>query len=438
MLSAIGLVSGLVLLIVFTLRGMSLLVAAPACAIVVAVLSGIPLLPQTVAAPGGPDLVSNYMGAFAGFLKAYFPIFLMGAVFGKVMEDSGAAASVARWAVGRFGAGAAMLAVVSASAILTYGGVSVFVVAFSVYPLAVNLFRAANLPRRFIPGALAFGSVTFTMTSAGSPEIQNWIPIEFLKTSPYAGWRVSVVVAVMMAALGYVLLRRMLASAVARGEHFVARSDDPAAENRRLPHPLLAVLPLVTVLAVSYFLHDQLQQSALLVALTAGVLICYACNRAHFMGFWSATAQGAMGALIAIGNTCAVVGFGGVAKITPAFNSAVAVMTNLPGSPLIGASIAVAVIAGMTGSASGGQGIALPILAPIYLARGVDPEALHRVVAIASGSLDSLPHNGYVVTTIRAICGESHKDAYGAVGVTTVLVPTLGVALAIALFGLGL
>ena len=438
MLSALGLLGGLGLLIVLTMRGMNLLLAAPLCAAVVALLGGMPLLPPAAAVPGTVDFVTNYMGAFAAFLKSYYLIFLLGSIFGKVMEDSGAAASVARWAVGRFGAGSALLAVVAACAVLTYGGVSLFVVAFSVYPLAVNLFRAANLPRRFIPGALALGSCTFTMTSAGSPEIQNWIPIEFLKTTPYAAWKVSAVVAVMMAGLGYVWLRQMVRTAVARGEAFVVRADDPSEAARDLPHPVAALAPLVTVLVLSFLLHDTLKQTALLVALAGGVVACIGLNWRRCTRPGGATAEGAVGALIAIGNTCAVVGFGGVAKATPAFQGAVELMTHLPGSPLVGAALAVAVIAGLTGSASGGQVIALPLIAPIYLAQGVSAEALHRVVAIASGSLDSLPHNGYVVTTIRAICGESHRDAYGAVGVTTVIVPALGVALAIGLISLGL
>src|SRR5690606_35769526 len=134
-------------------------------------------------------------------------------------------------------------------AVLTYGGVSVFVVAFSVYPLAIGLFREANLPRRFIPGALALGSVTFTMTSAGSPEIQNWIPIQFLGTSPYAGWQVSLIVAVFMAVLGYWLLKRMLGKAVKAGETFEARPDDPRADGRALPGPVISLIPLGVVLA---------------------------------------------------------------------------------------------------------------------------------------------------------------------------------------------
>src|SRR5690606_7325268 len=119
-------------------------------------------------------------------------------------------------------------------------------------------------------------------------------------------------------------------------------------------------------------------------------------------------------------------------------SAAVSAVTNMPGSPLIGAAIAVGVIAGLTGSSSGGQQIALPLVSPHYIEMGVDPEALHRVAAISSGALDTLPYGGYVVTTIRAICGETHKDAYAPFAAVTVIVPILGVILAIALFSLGL
>ena len=151
-----------------------------------------------------------------------------------------------------------------------------------------------------------------------------------------------------------------------------------------------------------------------------------------------AVSEGALGAIIAIANTAAVVGFGSVVKMTPAFVSAVDFMTNLPGNPLIGSAIAVSAIAGLTGSASGGQAIALPLLAPHYLDIGVNPEALHRVVAISSGTIDSLPHGGYVVTTIRAIAGETHRDAYPSFGALTVVVPAIGVVLALVLFSLGI
>lgn len=431
MLSLIGLLGGLGLLIVLTIRGMNLLIAAPLCAIFLAVCNG--LSPFPVA--DGPSLVGNYMEGFSQFVQSWFLMFLLGSLFGKAMEDVGAADSVASFVLGKIGMKHAVLAIVLACAILTYGGVSLFVVAFSVYPMALSLFRAADLPRRFIPGVLSFGSVTFTMTSAGSPEIQNWIPIKYLGTTAYAAWPVSLFVAILMAVTGYFWLSWMLKRATAKGERFHDRDGDPEKpRNAELPHPLLASLPLVIVLVVSFWLHDSLKQNALIISLLSGVVAAWGLNFRHAKRVGAALAEGAGGALIAIGNTAAVVGFGSVAKAAPAFNVIVDYFTHLPGTPLIGAAVAVSVIAGLTGSASGGQAIALPLLAPHYVAAGVNPEQLHRVVAISSGCLDSLPHNGYVVTTIRAICGESHQDAYPAVGALTVIVPLFGLVVAIACF----
>lgn len=450
LLSAAGLIAGLGLLIWLTVRGLNILIAAPFCAAIVAAASGLAWLPV---GEDQANFVSAYTDGFTGFFGDWFFMFLLGAIFGEVMGASGAAASVARWTLAKIGVRFAALAVVAACALLTYGGVSVFIVAFSVHALAVHLFREANLPRRFIPGAMAFGSVTFTMTSAGSPEIQNLIPMPFLGTNAYAAWEVSLVVAVLMAALGTVWLQAMLRRAVRRGERFVPRANDARGEAaaEALPHPLLSLLPLIGVLGV--FLACQypaqapvllrpllpaasLGKYALVAALGAGIILALLVGLARRRDMPAAFSRGGTGAIIAITNTCAVVGFGAVAQLSPAFQAAVDAVLAMPGSPLIGAAVAVTVIAGLTGSASGGQTIALPLLAPHYLGLGVDPEALHRVVAISSGALDSLPHNGYVVTTIRAVCGESHRDAYGPVGVLTVIVPTIGLAVALLLFAL--
>lgn len=430
MLSMIGLIGGLVLLIVLTLRGMNLFISAPLCAVVVALTSGVPLF------QGEVNFVSTYMDGFASFVAAWFFMFLLGSLFGKFMEDTGAADSVADWIISKLGKKQAVLAVVLACAILTYGGVSVFVVAFSVYPMALSLFKDANLPRRFIPAALAFGSVTFTMTSAGSPEIQNWIPIQYLGTSPYAAWEVSLVVAVLMFIIGYWWLTKMIKKAVDRGEKFDNRAGDPQLVERDLPSPFSGLIPLLVVLTLSFLFHQELKQNALIIALSGGVIAIAIINFRHFQNMSKAISEASTGALIAIGNTSAVVGFGSIAKVTPAFAEAVTAMTSLPGNELIGAAVAVSVIAGLTGSASGGQAIALPEIGPHYLDQGVNPDQLHRIVAISSGALDSLPHNGYVVTTIRAICNETHQAAYWPVAAVTVVVPFIGLSVAIALFNL--
>ncbi|HET6602695.1 MAG TPA: hypothetical protein VFG21_00550 [Xanthomonadaceae bacterium] len=433
----IGLIGGLALLIVLTIRGMNLFVATPLCALVVALSSGLPLLPP-LAPEGSTDLVSGYMQGFTGFIAAWFFMFLLGSIFGKLMEATGAADSLSHAITRRLGMQRAALAIVVACAVLTYGGVSLFVVAFSVYPMALALFREADLPRRFIPATMAFGSVTFTMTSAGSPEIQNWIPIPYLGTTHLAGWEASAITALFMAVLGYAWLRWMLARAHARGERFEERANDPLEFSGHLPHPLLAALPLVVVLAIAFAFHDSLKTSALILALLGGCVAAALLRARQWLALGGALSDGSVGALVAIGNTAAVVGFGAVARLAPAFQVAVDTVTQLPGNGLVSAAIAVSLIAAMTGSASGGQAIALPLLAPHYLGQGVNPEQLHRVVAISSGVLDSLPHNGYVVTTIRAICGETHRAAYPAMGALTVVVPLAGLVLCIALFALGL
>jgi H+/gluconate symporter-like permease len=430
MLSMIGLIGALGLLIYLTLKGMNLFISAPLCALIVAFSSELLIFPngETI------NYLSSYMSGFSGFVQSWFFMFLLGSLFGKFMEDTGAADSIARYVVNKLGMNYAVLAIVLACALLTYGGVSVFIVAFSVYPMALSLFKDANLPRRFIPATLAFGSVTFTMTSAGSPEIQNWIPIKYLGTSPYAAWQESLVVAIFMALLGYFLLTRMIKKAQNNGEFFESREDDTVQPTRQLPHPITGVLPLLVVLTCSFLLHDALQQSALIVALLGGVISIAMINYKYFINLANAINLATTGALVAIGNTAAVVGFGAVAKTTPAFQDAVALMTQIPGNELVGAAVAISVIAGLTGSASGGQAIALPLVAPHYMDLGVDANELHRVVAISSGAIDTLPHNGYVVTTIRAICKETHHAAYWPLAMLTVVVPLLGLAFILGLF----
>jgi H+/gluconate symporter-like permease len=432
MISILGLVGALILLIILTIRGMNLLIAAPLTAIIVAITGGLSLLPDLQATQQN-NFVESYMAGFSGFISAWFFMFLLGSLFGKLMEDSGAADSVASWIIGHLGTHNAMFAVVIACAILTYGGVSVFVVAFSAYPMALSLFKQANLPRRFIPAVMAFGSVTFTMTSAGSPEIQNWIPIKYLGTTPYAAWQVSLVVAIAMAALGFFWLRHMMNKAVANGECFDVREGDPDASDRALPNVVMAFLPIFAVLLVTFFFHSSLKQYALIAALLAGCISALLIHFRFFKNISAAVGAGTAGALLAIGNTAAVVGFGSVAKVSPAFDLAVQTITSMPGNELVGAAIAVSAIAALTGSASGGQSIALPLIAPHYIDAGVEPQALHRVVAISSGALDSLPHNGYVVTTIRSVCGETHKAAYAPMAALTVVIPLLGTIVAVGL-----
>jgi H+/gluconate symporter-like permease len=444
MIGMIGLIGSLILLMWMTLKGINIIVAALISSLIVAITGGLNL--ETA-------LTDYYITGFTGYFASWFFIFLLGAIFGKIMQETQAADSIANWVSRTFGPQRAVFATVAAAAIMTYGGVSLFVVGFAVYPIAVSLFKRANLPHRFIPGALAFGSVSFTMTSPGSPEIQNLIPTEFLGTTPTAGGIVGVIVGLTIMLVGGFTISRMVKKAVTNGEGFYLPDSHPlknteagkeleadeekTAEDRakELPNIIFAILPLVVVIAGLNILAQFMSSTAAaMISLTAGVALACILMYPYLKRFWQPLAKGSEDALVAIANTCAVVGFGAVAAEVSAFDAAVDTLVNLPIHPLFGLGIAVTLICGMTGSASGGLGIALPILAPVYLAMGQNPGEMHRVATLASGGLDSLPHNGYVVTTIRAICGETHKRAYWPVFILTSILPLCGMILAILLY----
>nr|WP_263326474.1 GntP family permease [Neobacillus sp. Marseille-Q6967] len=447
MLGMVGLIASLIVLMYLTMRGINIIVAAILSAILVAVTGGLNL---------ENALAEHYMTGFTGYFKSWFLIFLLGAIFGKIMQETRAADSIANWVKNTLGPQRAVFAVVAAAAIMTYGGVSLFVVGFAVYPIAVSLFKAANLPHRFIPAALVFGSVSFTMTSPGSPEIQNLIPTEFFGTKPTAGGIIGVIMALIIMVVGGMILGRMVRKAVQNGETFslpnqlsLASNESAAAVSEELemqrpseqvkgkenPNTVFAILPLVAVIVLLNTLSNFMSSTgAALISLASGIFLACILMYKFLQEFWSALAKGSQDALVAVANTCAVVGFGSVAAQVAAFDTVVDSLVNLPGPPLMGLAVAVTLICGITGSASGGLGIALPILAPMYMAQGLNPGEMHRISALASGGLDSLPHNGYIVTTIRAICGETHKRAYWPVFVLSVIIPTIVLALAVVLY----
>lgn len=425
MLGLVGMIIGLVLLIIMAVRGFNILFIGLVCALVVAVIGGIN--PYTA-------LLDYYMSGYVAFFKSYFLMFLVGAVFGKVMEESGGADAIATLVVNRLGAKYALLAIVLACGILTYGGVSVFVVLFTAYPIAVNLFKEANLPRRFLPAAICMGSVTFAMTSPGTPQIQNIIQCKTLGSNTMSGATVGFICGAFMFVVGTFWLYYMVKKDVAAGGHYTAREGEEIAgvDVSKLPNAWVSFLPLiVTVICLNAF-KFPVEVSVLLGVIT-GMIIFY--NKLNVKDFPKLFGRGATGAISAISNTCAVVGFGSVVKNIPAFQILIDAVTHLPGPALVGAAVAVTVICGITGSASGGLGIAIPIVGPIYMDMGVNIHALHRVTAIASGALDSMPHNGYIVTLLN-LCGTNHREAYMPVFNLTVVLPAAATTLAIILFQL--
>lgn len=426
----IGILIGLVLLMLLAYKGYSIVWIAPVCALAVALFGGLSLLPA---------YTETYMTGFVGFAKSWFPTFMLGAIFGKLMDMTGAAKSVARMICRIIGAKRAILAVVIGCIALTYGGISLFVVAFAMYPFAVALFREANISLRLAPGTIALGSFGLTMTALpGSPQIQNLIPMQYFDTTPMAAPVLGIVASLIMGVGGYFYLLWKQKRLEKQGFFFqepsnVTPSDD---KEETLPNPALSILPLITVvLTLNLFRFD------IIVSLLCGIGLCMVLNFRHWKQFTSTLSSGADGSVMAIINTSAAVGFGAVVKAVPGFQTLTALLLGIKGSPLISEAIAVNVLAGATGSASGGMGIALEALGAKYMelsaAAGISPEVFHRVASVSSGGLDTLPHNGAVLTLL-AICGLKHKDSYIDIFVTCCVLPAVAVIFIIILASFGI
>jgi H+/gluconate symporter-like permease len=406
------------------------------------------------------------MGSAAQFLAQFFPLFLLGALFGKLMDDSGSVEAIARFMTERLGARRATLAVVLAGAFVTYGGVSLFVAFFVLAPMAQALFRAADIPRRLMPAAIALGTSTFTMTAfPGTPAIQNAIPMPFFGTTPFAASGLGIIASAIMLGFGLWWLTRCEAAARRAGEGYgigpdiaprLAADDQIIRERATTAHEFdpaeishgrhgetavpigVAVLPLIVVVSVnllmSFIILPRLDFSFLAearwgatslsavagvwsvaVALATAILTLILVNRRRLPTLRESMDAGANASVLPAFSVASLVGFGAVVAMLPAFAMVRDWVLSIGGGPLVSLAMATNILAALTGSASGGLTIALDALGDTYMRiaaeQGINPALMHRVAAIGSGTLDSLPHNGAVVTLL-AVCGSTHRESY--------------------------
>ena len=448
MLSLFGIFLGLGLLMYLAFKGYSIIWVAPLAAAVVALT-------------GGLDIISTYMGpymaGFVGFVKAWFPAFLLSAIFGNMMETTGAAKSIAVFLTHKLGSKLAIAAIVLSCAVLTIGGVSLFVVVFAIYPLALAMFREANISRKLIPGAIALGAFTFTMTAVpGSPQIQNLIPMQYFGTTAMAAPIMGLTATFILFFGGVFYLNWKRGKLESQGEFYtepdaahLGKKDD----GEKLPNILVALLPLVTVVTIlnvlPYIVTFTEEQKAagrsasefIVYALLAGIALIFVLNINKREKLMKSLAVGSQGALGAIMNTSAAVGFGTVVRAVPGFADLTNILLAIPGNPLISLAVAVNLLAGATGSASGGMGIALAALGAKYMelakTTGIDPQAFHRIASLASGGMDTLPHNGAVLTLLNNT-GMTHKDSYFDIMVVSLILPIVASIPAIALAAMGI
>lgn len=475
-LGLIGIVVSLGLLMYLAYRGINVLILAPILALLATLMAGGPML---------ATYTQVFMPALGGYAITYFPLFLLGAIFGKVMDVSGSAKAIADFIVQRIGASRAILAITLACGILTYGGVSLFVVAFAVFPIAAALFKEAGLPKRLIPATIALGSFTFTMTALpGTPAIQNAIPAPYFSTNAFAAPGLGAIAGLIMLVGGVLWLDRRSKKLIAAGEGYEppviggggflgfgrkkatdeqprfehSDADDHLMERPDVP-AWLAFLPIVVVIGLNYALvnwifpsmeFEYLQQEAygsvgidkvagiwgIIVALVAAIVLNLATNWGRIQDVKGTVNEGTMGSLLPIFNTASEVGYGAVIASLAAFTTIKEAVLGVSSNPLVSLALSVNVLAGVTGSASGGMSIALEALGEQFrtmaVQQGIDLELVHRVTAIASGGFDALPHNGAVITLL-GICGLTHRQSYKDIGVVAVLIPVVALVAVIIL-----
>ncbi|MCF3935246.1 GntP family permease [Acuticoccus sp. M5D2P5] len=448
-----GILVALAVLMALAFRGWTILLLAPFAALVAAAFSGEPLLAHWT---------QTFMGAAAGFVAQFFPLFLLGALFGKLMDDSGSVNAIAAFMTKTLGPKRAILAVVLAGALVTYGGVSLFVAFFVIAPMGQALFRAGAVPKRLLPAAIALGTSTFTMSALpGTPAIQNAIPMPFFGTTAFAAPGLGIIASVVMFGFGMWWLTHRSRRAAAAGEGYgestapvsddvtvrelatTAREFDPkeidaSPKAASVPPFGLAVLPLVVVVVTNLLMAQLILPRldfaflaepgwggtslgavggvwAVAVALLSGIIVLVATAFARLPKIRDTIDAGANASVLPIMSVASLVGFGAVVAALPAFELVKAWVLGIEGGPLVSLAVATNILAALTGSASGGMTIALEALGPTFMdiaaTTGFDPSVLHRVAVISSGTLDSLPHNGAVVTML-AVCGCTHKESY--------------------------
>jgi H+/gluconate symporter-like permease len=425
----------LVFLMFVAYRGYSVILFAPVAALGAVLLTEPSLVP--------PMFSSVFMEKMVGFVKSYFPVFMLGAVFGKVIELSGFSKSIVSAVIHVLGRERAVLSIVVVCALLTYGGVSLFVVVFAVYPFAAEMFRQSGIPKRLIPCTVALGAFSFTMDALpGTPQIQNIIPTSFFKTTTWAAPWLGLIGSLFVLGVGLAYIESRHRAARARGEGYGTnlQNEPEAFEAEELPNPWIALLPLVVVGVANFWLTHLIPRAyggehhitvgakpiitqipvvaaiwAVEGALLLGILTVFVFAwRPVLAKFADGSKAAVAGALLASLNTASEYGFGGVIALLPGFELIAQLLRSIP-NPLINEAITVSVLAGITGSASGGMSIALATMSDAFIsaaqAGNIPLEVLHRVASMASGGMDTLPHNGAVITLL-AVTGLTHKVAY--------------------------
>lgn len=423
-----GIIISLAFLMFGAMRGWPIIILAPVAAILAAITAGENAFLM---------YTETYMQGVGAYIMSWFPMFLLGAIFGELMKESGAAASIAKGIIGAIGAKRAIFAIMIAIVILVIGGVSIFTIVFAIYPFTLICFKEADLPQRLMPGVIVGGIIVSESSVPGNPQIQNLIPTSMLGVSPMAAPIMGFSSFVLMFLLVLLYLNWEAKRLKTKGYHFEDERNELSGFDYTkggLPNFWLSLLPIILIIMLLNVVgwHP-------VISVSCGVLLLLALFFQHlYNSLAKSFTTGCSNAMPAIMNTACAVGFGSVVQVLPGFDRLVGMLEGLvQGNPYLFAYIAINILAGVSGSASGGMVIAINAIGKKMLATGANPAALARVLAVSSVGLDTLPHNGAVITIIN-YCGQNHKKSYFPMFIVSVIIPCIAGLYCVILANLGI
>ncbi|KAB2331540.1 GntP family permease [Cytobacillus depressus] len=406
-----GILLAIAVIIYVAMKGINILIVAPIASIIVILTNQMDFFSSII----GTE--NSYMTGLAGFIINFFAVFMLGSILAKYIDASGAAQSIAQKILEKTGTDKPfpiLVALFIITAVLTYGGLSLFVVVFVLVPLAKPLFKQLNIAWNLITIPIMLGLGTFTMTMLpAAPSIQNVVPTAYLGTTLTAAPLLGIIGSVVAIAFGLWYMKSTLNKSIARGETFAdfEVSDTNVEGKKEIPTFFISILPIVLLIVIIIIGSALKIPNIILIALTVSIIVSALFFNKYIPNQKVVINEGASGSIMPVFLTASTVAFGVVITLAPGFKYISDFILGIPGNPLISLSIASATFGAITGSASGALGIVMGAFSQDYLAMGINPEVIHRVATVSSAVFTVMPHTG-VVLTFFALTGLNHKNGF--------------------------
>lgn len=407
MIGGLGIVLAFAFLMLAAWRKYNLIIVVPIVAAIIGVTNGF----SVIEIWSGP-FIEGTVGFFAGFLM----IILLGSIFAKLMEDSGASLSIGLHMVKYLGDKYSFVVYMLVLVLLTVGGISGFVIVFIALPLAKVLFKKSNIPW-YLFAAATYSACNLGNNVPGNLQIFNIIPTRFLGTELTAGAGFGFI----MVGIYAVMLIAYFAYVIKKGRASEDKTDFYVNEEivetplSELPNIFLSFIPIVIALVSINVLKIPIPYGLSLASISCLVLF-----PKRYKDFKTTINTGSVNCAVPIVLASLIVGMSSTISITPAFETFKTWLVSMPGGSLLQVFTFTNALALVTGSTIGSMSTTLALFAETFASLGVNLEIVHRLVVISCSGLDSMPWNSFIVLLIT-LSKTNYKTAYKHVFMTTVL-----------------